>query len=143
LISTRDHIVLIDVKCPQCRDVIPVTELAGEQRIDCPGCGENFRVPGTGSTRPKPPPPKSKDRDRDSPRGKKSSAVRRTRRDDDDDDDRERPQRRDEAGSGGMVGLLIFAGIGLTVLAVGFGLTAWLIFSKDKPETVENAPPRT
>jgi len=128
--------MLVDVKCPQCRDVIPVTESVGEQKIDCPACGENFTVPGAGKTNPKPAPEsKAKPKDRDEPRSKKS--ARRSRRDDDDEDDR--PKRREEDGSGGMVGLLVFGGIGLAILAVGFGITAWLIFSpKSEPDVAEN-----
>jgi len=125
--------VLIDVKCPKCEEKFPVTESASEQKIDCPECGKRFTVPGSG---PEPEPdekPKSKSRDRDEPRGKKASPSRSRRDDEDDDDDRPR-RRKDEASGSGMLGLLIFGGVGLIVLAIGFGVTAWLIFSKDKPE---------
>ncbi len=118
--------MFIDVQCPKCREAIPVTESAGERKIDCPACGEHFSIPAAVK-----PPSNSK-----SERGQKSS-TRRARRDDDDDD---RPSRRDDGG-GGMVGLLLVGGVGLLLMAVGFGVAGYLIFSgKEVPKAAENKP---
>ncbi|MDB5310001.1 MAG: hypothetical protein JWO38_4203 [Gemmataceae bacterium] len=123
--------MLIDIKCPHCRDTIPITESAGEQAVDCPGCGERFTVPAAGGTSPK---PATDDKKPAAAKGKKPARRPARRRDDDDDDDDDRPRRRDTGGSkGGMVGIIVAGGIGLVVLAGGFGLAAWLIFSKDDP----------
>lgn len=32
----------IDIRCPSCRDVFPVTEAPGQQALDCPNCGKRF-----------------------------------------------------------------------------------------------------
>ena len=127
--------MFIDVRCPKCREVIPVTESAGEQKIDCPACGDHFTVPGAARTNPSPASNRksSSSRDRNDDREK-----RRSRRDEDDDD---RPRHREDVGGGGMVGLLVAGGIGLLVLAVGFGLAIFFIFAgKAEPEVVENKP---
>jgi hypothetical protein len=130
--------VLIDAKCPECREKVPVTESASDQKIECHGCGKKFVVPGLNpSPKEEPTKARAKDRERDEP--KRKAASRRSRRDDDDDDD-DRPRRRkDEESGSGMMGLLVFGGVGLTLLAVGFGITAWLIFSGDGKKEKESA----
>jgi ribosomal protein S27E len=46
--------MLADVKCPQCGNVIPINESVGEQKIDCPACGEILGAPGLGKHSPNP-----------------------------------------------------------------------------------------
>lgn len=134
---TQRRTVLIDVKCPHCRDTIPITEAAGEQAIDCPGCGKRFTVGSPGGTVP-PTPADTKSKPVEN---RKKPARRRYDDDDDDDDDDDRPRRGDTGGAGaGMIGILIAGGIGLLILAGGFGLAAYLIFSKDEPRVADARP---
>lgn len=126
--------MLIDTRCPHCRDKVPVTESAGDQVIDCPGCGEQFTVPAAGGASAAHAPPKPRPADA----RRKAGPDSRRRRDDEDDDEDDRPRREGEGAASGMIGIFVAGGIGLFVLAAGFGLAAYLIFSKDEPAEADN-----